>query len=83
MAFLANQNKFFQDTVDYLHKIHTELPAARVREFDILTAVDVLTTGTYQRMPTKIKVNNEKIMYKQSLIMIQCLGHASTGSIDR
>ncbi|CAO3599157.1 unnamed protein product [Absidia cylindrospora] len=55
MAFLANQNKTFQDTVDYLHKIHVELPAARVRNFDILTAVDVLTTGTYQRMPTKIE----------------------------
>ncbi|KAF7726089.1 mediator complex subunit [Apophysomyces ossiformis] len=56
MAFLANQNKIFQDTVDYLHKIHIELPAARVRDFDILTAVDVLSTGTYQRMPTKIQV---------------------------
>jgi hypothetical protein len=56
MAFLANQNKIFQDTVDYLHKIHSELPAARLRNFDIPTAVDVLTTGTYQRMPTKIKV---------------------------
>ncbi|KAI9482994.1 MAG: mediator complex subunit MED14-domain-containing protein [Benjaminiella poitrasii] len=55
MAFLANQNKIFQDTVDYLHKIHLELPAARLRNFDIPTAVDVLTTGTYQRMPTKIK----------------------------
>ncbi|CEG65647.1 hypothetical protein RMATCC62417_02385 [Rhizopus microsporus] len=55
MAFLANQNKMFQDTVDYLHKIHIELPAARVRNFDIPTAVDVLTTGTYQRMPTKLK----------------------------
>ncbi|KAI8083090.1 mediator complex subunit MED14-domain-containing protein [Halteromyces radiatus] len=55
MAFLANQNKTFQDTVDFLHKIHIELPAARVRNFDILTAVDVLTTGTYQRMPTKIE----------------------------
>ncbi|KAI9273703.1 mediator complex subunit MED14-domain-containing protein [Sporodiniella umbellata] len=55
MAYLANQNKTFQDTVDYLHKIHVELPAARVRNFDIATAVDVLTTGTYQRMPTKLK----------------------------
>lgn len=55
MAFLANQNKIFQDTVEYLHKIHIELPAARLRNFDIPTAVDVLTTGTYQRMPTKIK----------------------------
>ncbi|KAG0985182.1 hypothetical protein G6F29_004223 [Rhizopus arrhizus] len=55
MAYLANQNKTFQDTVDYLHKIHVELPAARVRNFDIPTAVDILTTGTYQRMPTKLK----------------------------
>lgn len=57
MAYLANQNKIFQDTVDYLHKIQSGLPAARLRNFDIPTAVDVLTTGTYQQMPTKIKVN--------------------------
>ncbi|GAN01025.1 mediator of RNA polymerase II transcription subunit 14-like [Mucor ambiguus] len=55
MAFLANQNQIFTSTVDFLHKIYTELPAARLRNFDIPTAVDVLTTGTYQRMPTKIK----------------------------
>ncbi|OAD79175.1 hypothetical protein PHYBLDRAFT_15291, partial [Phycomyces blakesleeanus NRRL 1555(-)] len=55
MAHLANQNKIFQDTSDYLHKIHVELPAARTRNYDVKTAVDVLTTGTYQRMPTKIK----------------------------
>ncbi|KAI8064780.1 mediator complex subunit MED14-domain-containing protein [Gongronella butleri] len=55
MAFLANQNRMFQESVDYLHKIHAELPAARVRNFDILTAVDVLTTGSYQRMPTKVQ----------------------------
>lgn len=57
MAFLANQNQIFTSTVDFLHKIYTELPAARLRNFDIPTAVDVLTTGTYQRMPTKIKVS--------------------------
>ncbi|KAI7862369.1 mediator complex subunit MED14-domain-containing protein [Spinellus fusiger] len=55
MAHLANQNKIFQDTSDYLHKIHIELPAARTRNYDVKTAIDVLTTGTYQRMPTKIK----------------------------
>ncbi|KAH8554276.1 mediator complex subunit MED14-domain-containing protein [Umbelopsis sp. PMI_123] len=55
MAFLSNQNKVFQDTVDYLHKIHTELPAARVRNYDIPTAVDILTSGTYLRMPSKMK----------------------------
>lgn len=57
MAFLSNQNKVFQDTVDYLHKIHTELPAARVRNYDIPTAVDILTSGTYLRMPSKMKVS--------------------------
>ncbi|KAI8985388.1 mediator complex subunit MED14-domain-containing protein [Pilobolus umbonatus] len=55
MAFLANQNQIFQITTDYLHKIHVELPAARLREFDIDTAVDVLSTGTYQQMPSKTK----------------------------
>lgn len=56
MAFLANQNQVFRDTTHFLHKIHSELPAARIRNFDILSAVDVLTTGTYQRMPTKYEV---------------------------
>lgn len=56
MAYLANQNQIFQTTTQYLHKIHSELPAARIRNFDILTAVDALTTGTYQRMPTKYQV---------------------------
>lgn len=56
MAYLANQNKMFQDTADHLYTIHKNLSAARLRNFDIPTAVDVLTTGTYQQMPTKIKV---------------------------
>ncbi|KAI8150222.1 mediator complex subunit MED14-domain-containing protein [Fennellomyces sp. T-0311] len=55
MAFLANQNQIFRDTTHFLHKIHAELPKARIRNFDILSAVDVLTTGTYQRMPTKFQ----------------------------
>ncbi|SAM07877.1 hypothetical protein [Absidia glauca] len=55
MSFLANQNRTFQDTVDWLHRIHIDLPGTRVRNFDILTAVDVLSTGTYQKMPTKIE----------------------------
>ncbi|KAI8329293.1 mediator complex subunit MED14-domain-containing protein [Chlamydoabsidia padenii] len=55
MSFLANQNRMFQETVDWLHRIHVDLPGTRVRNFDILTAVDVLSTGTYQKMPTKIE----------------------------
>ena len=56
MAFLANQNQIFRDSTHFLHKIHAELPKARIRNFDILSAVDVLTTGSYQRMPTKFQV---------------------------
>ncbi|KAI7880178.1 MED14-domain-containing protein [Lichtheimia hyalospora FSU 10163] len=55
MAFLANQNQFFYDATRFLNKIHVELPRARIRNFDIPTAVDVLTTGSYQRMPSKFK----------------------------
>ncbi|KAI9249124.1 mediator complex subunit MED14-domain-containing protein [Phascolomyces articulosus] len=55
MAFLANQNQIFRDSTHFLHKIHAELPKARIRNFDILSAVDVLTTGSYQRMPTKFQ----------------------------
>ncbi|KAI9317591.1 mediator complex subunit MED14-domain-containing protein [Dichotomocladium elegans] len=55
MAFLANQNQFFHDATHYLSIIHSDLPRARLRELDIDTAVDVLTTGEYLRMPSKIK----------------------------
>lgn len=58
MAFLANQNQFFYDATRFLNKIHVELPRARIRNFDIPTAVDVLTTGSYQRMPSKFKVKD-------------------------
>ena len=31
------------------------VPDSRVRNYDIPTAIDVLTTGTYQRLPSRIK----------------------------
>jgi hypothetical protein len=58
MAYLSNQNQMFRDTVDHLHIVHSNLSSARLRNFDIPTAVDILTTGTYQQMPTKIKVTS-------------------------
>ncbi|KAF2074755.1 hypothetical protein CYY_003943 [Polysphondylium violaceum] len=49
------EDSYFRDAADLL--IHTKynLINARAPMYDIPTAIDVLTTGTYQRMPTDIK----------------------------
>ncbi|ORX51007.1 MED14-domain-containing protein [Piromyces finnis] len=53
--FLEVQNSYFRGAADALHMVHQEMNAARIPSFDIPTAVDVLTTGTYSRLPTIIK----------------------------
>ncbi|ORX86392.1 MED14-domain-containing protein [Basidiobolus meristosporus CBS 931.73] len=55
IGFLQKQNEAFARTVDALYGIYTTMSQARVRNYDILTAIDVLTTGTYQRLPTIIR----------------------------
>ncbi|KAK9768170.1 mediator complex subunit [Basidiobolus ranarum] len=55
IGFLQKQNEAFSRTVDALYGIYTTMSQARVRNYDILTAIDVLTTGTYQRLPTIIR----------------------------
>jgi len=66
--FLEEQNSYFRGAADALFTVHQEMNLARIPSFDIPTAVDVLTTGTYSRLPTIIKepislppLENEKI----------------------
>ncbi|EIN12028.1 MED14-domain-containing protein [Punctularia strigosozonata HHB-11173 SS5] len=54
-AFLMDQNRQFEDAVHGLTWAKESLDSARLRNHDILTSLDVLTTGSYQRLPTAIK----------------------------
>ncbi|KAF8621558.1 hypothetical protein AX15_007725 [Amanita polypyramis BW_CC] len=54
-AFLLNQNRQFNDTVAVLNYARESLDPARLRNHDLLTSLDVLTFGSYRRLPTCIK----------------------------
>ncbi|KAH9894934.1 MED14-domain-containing protein [Cubamyces lactineus] len=54
-AFLMDQNRQFEDAVMGLKYGRDSLDPARLRNHDLLTSLDVLTTGTYRRLPTCIK----------------------------
>lgn len=54
-AFLMNQNQQFEDVMKGLTYAKESLDPARLRNHDLLTSLDVLTTGTYQRLPSAIK----------------------------
>lgn len=54
--FLEQQSMFFIDTADFLHKMSKEtLVTARLPSFSLPCAIDVLTTGTYPRLPACIR----------------------------
>ncbi|KAJ1662304.1 mediator complex subunit [Coemansia sp. RSA 1646] len=55
IAYLDSQNKFFEFSVDAIMHIFMSMPNVRMRNYDVANAVDVLTTGTYQRLPLAIK----------------------------
>ncbi|KAI1318365.1 mediator complex subunit [Mortierella claussenii] len=55
VGFLRHENELFTRAVSGLFETYRMFGRARVRNFDIPTAIDVLTTGTYQRMPSRIK----------------------------
>lgn len=56
MTFLDKQSMLFVDTADALSRISREmLVNARLPNFQIPEAIEVLTTGTYSRLPTCIK----------------------------
>ena len=56
-SFLDQQAVLFVDTADSLARMAREtLVQARLPSFSLPCAIDVLTTGTYPRLPTCIKV---------------------------
>lgn len=58
-SFLDQQAILFVDTADRLASLARDaLVHARLPSFAIPYAIDVLTTGSYPRLPTCIRVNN-------------------------
>jgi mediator of RNA polymerase II transcription subunit 14 len=58
LQFLDQQAFMFVDTADYLYNLaRVKLVNARLPNYSIPTAVDVLTLGTYPKLPTCIKVS--------------------------
>jgi mediator of RNA polymerase II transcription subunit 14 len=56
MSFLDKQSMLFIETADMLTKMAREtLVQARLPSFHIPAAVEVLTTGSYNRLPLCIK----------------------------
>ncbi|KAG0050123.1 mediator complex subunit [Gryganskiella cystojenkinii] len=55
VGFLHQENELFTRAVGGLFETYKMFGRARVRNFDIPTAIDILTTGTYQRLPSRIK----------------------------
>ncbi|KAL6308200.1 MED14-domain-containing protein [Sparassis latifolia] len=54
-AFLMDQNQQFEDAIGGLKYAKESLDPARMRNHDLLTSLDVLTTGSYRRLPSAIK----------------------------
>lgn len=54
-AFLMDQNRQFEDAINGLKYARDSLDPARLRNHDLLTSLDVLTSGSYRRLPTAIK----------------------------
>ncbi|KAH9924917.1 MED14-domain-containing protein [Fomitopsis serialis] len=54
-AFLMDQNRQFEDAIHGLKYAKDSLDPARLRNHDLLTSLDVLTTGSYRRLPSAIQ----------------------------
>lgn len=66
MAFLDKQSLLFVDTADMLARMAREtLVNACLPDFQIPAAVEVLTTGTYGRLPQCIRVS---VLFPKSII---------------
>lgn len=57
VAFLQRQNFQLERAVESLKATRESLLTARVRNYDLVTAVDVFSAGTYTRLPNMFKVS--------------------------
>ncbi|EIM79913.1 MED14-domain-containing protein [Stereum hirsutum FP-91666 SS1] len=54
-AFLMTQNQQFEHAIEAIKNARNQLDPSRLRNHDLLTSLDVLTTGSYRRLPSAIK----------------------------
>lgn len=60
MGFLEKQSMIMVESADILSRMAREtLVHARLPNFHVPAAVEVLTTGTYNRLPTCIRVRTK------------------------
>lgn len=72
-SFLDQQAILFVDSADRLASLARDaLVHARLPSFAIPYAIDVLTTGSYPRLPTCIRVNNITVLLGVGVIPIKC-----------
>ncbi|KAJ2364718.1 mediator complex subunit, partial [Coemansia sp. RSA 2610] len=55
IAYLDSQNRYFEYAVDNIYQTFMSMPNVRLRNYDVGNATDILTTGSYQRLPAAIK----------------------------
>ncbi|KAJ1731186.1 mediator complex subunit [Coemansia biformis] len=55
IAYLDSQNRYFEYAVDSIYATYLSMPNVRMRNYDVGNAIDILTTGSYQRLPVAIK----------------------------
>ncbi|KAH8828132.1 MED14-domain-containing protein [Flagelloscypha sp. PMI_526] len=55
VAYIMSQQEQFSSAITSVENVRDNLDGARMRNHDILTSLDVLSTGSYQRLPSIIK----------------------------
>ncbi|CDZ98251.1 Thyroid hormone receptor-associated coactivator complex component (TRAP170) [Phaffia rhodozyma] len=59
IGFLNRQNNEFDQSISQLSAVKSGLGTTRLRNPDTLTALDVLSTGTYRRLPKRYQLDFE------------------------
>ncbi|KAJ2503690.1 mediator complex subunit [Coemansia sp. RSA 1972] len=55
IAYLDSQNRYFGCAVDSIYAAFMSMPGVRMRNYDVGNAAEILSTGSYQRLPVAIK----------------------------
>lgn len=81
IALLVDQQWAHEDVFSGLTQVRKILPNARIFEADLVTAIDVLRTGTYTRLPTSIRdtaVPKAPMSDKEALEVLRSLDQVLT-----
>ena len=78
IALLVDQQWAHEDVFSGLTQVRKILPNARICDADLVTAIDVIRTGTYQRLPASIRdstVPRVPMSNPQVLDVLRALDH--------